>query len=382
MKVKWVVFSVLAAFFVSSANPIRQAVAAGLNTRDIDTVRNKTVLDNKDLFVIDNFLAEAIRELVKTRDFTSIAALRGEILRRRSPQPQYTEQFSESALKYITSALEETSRFPEDRRIKVAVNLLILIDGMEDLRLADLAIARLKDKNTIIRYWAVHCLTNPAIAKRLNAGGTANAKIARLFADRLKEIVDISNPDTLALTANFAGDINISQAEELLLQIADSRTKKYAGWTVEYELLDGTILKLLEGKISSAPGGSGKSAVRFAQLYSFTIQRYVKGSGAASGGLTETQKQQLASVLVETEDKCIGKLLGRPQTTIKKAVERNDYAAILKEHNRLLGDATKAGELVSKLNFDYGTASDGRKRTSPLSLPAPPPPRIPGGPKK
>lgn len=379
MKVKWVVFSVLAAFFVSSANPIRQAVAAGLNTRDIDTVRNKTVLDNKDLFVIDNFLAEAIRELVKTRDFTSIAALRGEILRRRGPQPQYTEQFSESALKYITSALEETSRFPEDRRIKVVVNLLILIDGMEDLRLADLAIARLKDKNTIIRYWAVHCLTNPGIVKQLNAGGTVNAKIARLFADRLKEIVDISNPDTLALTANFAGDINISQAEELLLQIADSRTRKYAGWTVEYELLDGTILKLLGGKISSAPGGSGKSAVRFAQLYSFAIQRYVKGSGATSGGLTKTQKQQLASVLVETEDKCIGKLLGRPQTTIKKAVERNDYAAILQEHNRLLGDATKAGELASKLNFDYGTAGDGRKRTSPLPLPGPPPKKtVPG----
>jgi hypothetical protein len=38
----------------------------------------------------------------------------------------------------------------------------------------------------------------------------------------------------------------------------------------------------------------------------------------------------------------------------------------------LLGDATKAGELSSNLNFDYGTASDGGKRTAPLPLPEPP----------
>jgi hypothetical protein len=43
----------------------------------------------------------------------------------------------------------------------------------------------------------------------------------------------------------------------------------------------------------------------------------------------------------------------------------------------LLGDATKAGELASKLNFDYGTAGDGRKRTSPLPLPGPPPKKTP-----
>jgi hypothetical protein len=147
------------------------------------------------------------------------------------------------------------------------------------------------------------------------------------------------------------------------------RIKKYAGWTVEYELLDEAILKLLDSKIASGSGGSVKSAVRFGQLYSFAIQRYVKGREL----LIATQKRQLASVLVETEDKCVGRILGRLQSTIKKAVERDDFTAIVEEHNRLLGDGTRAGELSSKLNFDYGTASGGGKRTAPLPLPAPPP---------
>jgi len=369
MKVKGAVFAVLAAFF-ASATGLSWAV---VDTRAIDAVRDKTVLENKDLFIIDNFLSEAVREISKTRDFASIAKVRMDIISRRSPQPQYSQQFSESAQKYIFAAFEAALQLPEERRTKLMVNLLILVDGLEDLRLADLAIAKLKDNNTIIRYWAVHCITNEVIAKQLNTGGSANVKIARLFLERLKEVVDSSSPEIIGLIAKFAGDINIPQGEEMLVQIADMRMKKYASWTVEYELLDGVILKLLDSKIASGSGSksSDKSAaaVRFGQLYSFAIQRYVKGRGS----LTDTQKRQLASVLVETEDKCVGRILGAPQSIIKKAVERDDYAAIVVEHNRLLGDAKQAGELSSKLNFDYGTTSDGRKRTAPPPLPAPPP---------
>ena len=369
MKVKGAVFAVLAAFF-ASATGLSWAV---VDTRAIDAVRDKTVLENKDLFIIDNFLSEAVREISKTRDFASIAKVRMDIISRRSPQPQYSQQFSESAQKYIFAAFEAALQLPEERRTKLMVNLLILVDGLEDLRLADLAIAKLKDNNTIIRYWAVHCITNEVIAKQLNTGGSANVKIARLFLERLKEVVDSSSPEIIGLIAKFARDINIPQGEEMLVQIADMRMKKYASWTVEYELLDGVILKLLDSKIASGSGSksSDKSAaaVRFGQLYSFAIQRYVKGRGS----LTDTQKRQLASVLVETEDKCVGRILGAPQSIIKKAVERDDYAAIVVEHNRLLGDAKQAGELSSKLNFDYGTTSDGRKRTAPPPLPAPPP---------
>ena len=165
MGVKYAIFAVLAAFLFLAVS----SVYAAVNTREVDKVRSKAVLDSGDLQIIDSFVAEAVRELVKTNDFTSIAKVRTVILSRsssskNSAQAQYAEQFSESAYKYISSSLKQASRLtPEEHKLKVMVNLLILVDGLEDLRLADLAIELLNDDNTVVRYWAVHSITNSGI---------------------------------------------------------------------------------------------------------------------------------------------------------------------------------------------------------------------------
>ena len=76
------------------------------STIDIELVRDKTVLDDRDREIIDAFLAESIGDFLTTRDFTSIAKLRAIILNnQKSKQPnqnQYADQFSESAHKYIS----------------------------------------------------------------------------------------------------------------------------------------------------------------------------------------------------------------------------------------------------------------------------------------
>ena len=108
-------------------------------------------------------------------------------------------------------------------------------------------------------------------------------------------------------------------------------------------------------------------AQRFAQLYSYAIQRYAMGQDL----LNTTQKHHLASVLVETEKSCVSVLLESPQVGVKRAVEQGDYRVLLLEHNRLLGDETKPGQLPLKLNFNYGMTSD-VPRTAPLVLPEPP----------
>ena len=64
MKIKWVIIAVLVAFLILVINPGSRAV----NTRDVDNVRKKQVLDNDDLKIIDDFLAEAVQELVRERD--------------------------------------------------------------------------------------------------------------------------------------------------------------------------------------------------------------------------------------------------------------------------------------------------------------------------
>ena len=259
----------------------------------------------------------------------------------------------------------------------VTTNLLILIDGLDSPRLTDLAIGKLKDKNTIVRYWAVHCLTNPNIIKKLNGGGTSNLRLARRITDELKGLVESSSPEVISLIVKFAAEVNIQETENLLVQIADMRIKKYTDWTVEYELLDSDILKSLSSKIATTEPGESESATnsgnsdiarRFGQLYSYVIQRYVKGKEF----LSDTQKNQLVSVMVETEDKCISKLTGRIQTGIRRAIEQDDTIALLQEHDRLLGDETTQGQLPLKLKFDYGNTSGSRKSTAPLALKEPP----------
>ncbi|GAH72491.1 unnamed protein product, partial [marine sediment metagenome] len=249
-----------AAFLVLVMHSGSEAV----NTRGIDRVRNKGVLDSRDFQIIDDFVNEAVRELVRTRDFSSVATTRSVILSRRSSktsvQAQYAERFSRSAYKYISSGFQEAEKLtPEGRKLKVKVNLLILMDGLRDVRLAELAIGMLKDKNTVIRYLAVRSITNAGIVKQLNSGGADNSKLARLIVERLGEPPLLSYeskkgggcPEVIRLMAEFAAGVNIAQGEDLLGRIADMRMKRYVDWTVKYELLDAAILRLLFEKISS-----------------------------------------------------------------------------------------------------------------------------------
>ncbi|MFZ0033830.1 MAG: hypothetical protein WAK60_02425 [Sedimentisphaerales bacterium] len=371
MNDKSMIFVVLGVAFLTLAI---NSGAVAVDTSKIDICCHKEVLDNDDLQIIDNFVADAVDELAKTEDFTSIAKIRTVILSRStsskdSAKAQYAAQFSESAHKYISKSLEAAKELtPAERRFRVILNLFILADSLQDPRLSDLAMKWLNDEDKAIRYWAVHSITNAGIIERLNSKEAANLELAGKITEQLKKVVERSNPETLALMAEFAAKVDIPEGEELLLQIADMRIKRYADWMVEYELLDGDILRLLDSKIPSESMSKPDVGRRFGQLYSYAIQRYIKGQDV----LSDTQKSQLASVLVETEMSYISKRLKVSQSVIKNAVEQNDYTALLQEHNRLLGDETKAGQLPLKLNFDYGKAPDGSRRIAPLALPEPP----------
>jgi len=375
MKIKWLIFAVLVAFFLVL---LMNSGSVAVSTREVDNVRKKAVLDNSDLKIIDDFLAQAIQELVQTRDFTTIAKIRTVILSRQSTQGQYAQQFSESARRHIATGFQQAQELRRPERITaVMINLLILMDGLHDLGLADQAMAMLKNENMVIRYWAVHCLSNTNILTQLNAATNSNQ--ASAIAAQLKDLIENSTPEIVVLIAQFAAGVDIPEAEQLLIQIADLRIKQYADWTVKYELYDSAILKYLSSKIpllSESPVGllpttidtKPEIARRFAQLYSYAIQRYIKGASI----LNDTQKSHLSTVLVETEDKCIGRLLGNPQLTIRRARERQNAQAILDEHDRLLGTATIPGQLPTTLKFDYSTTTTGPKRTAPLPLPEPP----------
>ncbi|MBN2136915.1 MAG: hypothetical protein JW720_03835 [Sedimentisphaerales bacterium] len=357
------IYVALAMLFSLTAASSSKAV----DTTAIDAVRKKEVLAQQDLQIIDGFWAAGVEELVRTREFTDIARLRTILLSRQSTQKQYAQQFSASALTHITSGLRLASTLPPEVRVKVTMNLLILIDGLADLRLVNLSAASLANRSPVVRYWAVHSLTNPRIIAQLSAGGAAGAQRARVIAEKLEELVGAGEPEILALILQFADGVKISQTEELLLKIADERIRQYAAWKVKYELLDSTVLNLLSDKMIAGSTKTSAVAYRFAQLYSCAFQRYIVGQSI----LSDVQKGHLASVLVGTEANCIVKLLGAPQSTIKRAIERGDAAALSAEHNKLLGVDTKAGALAAKVNFVYGPDASGKSRNAPFSLPMP-----------
>ncbi|MHC4435118.1 MAG: hypothetical protein ACYTBS_25065, partial [Planctomycetota bacterium] len=256
MKVKLAFSAVLVVFLALGTDSSVMAA----DTRAIDAVLKKTVLDAQDFKVIDDFLAEAVPELVRERDFTTIARNRSVIISRKGQQPQYVQQFIQSALKHIQAGFGRAQQLStEQRKTNVVINLLILIDGLEDLALADLALARVKDENAVVRYWAVHCLTSPAIVQQLNAGVASNPAPAAGIAGQLRDVVDTSSAETLALIARFAATVNIPQGEGLLLQVADVRIRRYANWTVRHELFEIALLRLLESQLplsSQGPGGA------------------------------------------------------------------------------------------------------------------------------
>jgi hypothetical protein len=241
----------------------------------------------------------------------------------------------------------------------------MLLDDLADLRLINLSLKYVDDKNAVISYWAVHCVTNPAIINKLNPGKEPDT--ARQIVRRLDEIIPVAEPETLGLIATFGGSVKIPDGADLLLKVADRRIASYADWSVKYELLDAAILQLLVDKMEPTNSGRAAAGRRFGQLYSYVFQRYIKGDKT----LNKTQKEQLATVLVETEKNCLPKLLKKQSNAIKKAVDAGDLNALQAEHNNLLGDGTKRGLLAAEANFDYGKAADGSQLKAPLVLAEP-----------
>ena len=343
---------------------------AQVDSRRIDEVLAKSVLTQEDFAIIDAFVDTAVGRLVRTIDFTDVATTRAQILNRRGTQAQYAERFAEALERELAEGFQyaRTEIGDARRRFKVFTNLLILINELSDPRLIDLAIQMIPHENSAVRYWAMRAATNPAAWAKLNQDRTAAGQTAGRIVEASGNVVESSSPEVLHLMAQFAGQRNTEAARQLLARVADARIRRYADWDVEYELVDTAILRLLCDRITAGGTANPELAKRFAQLYSFAIQRYIRGS--RENALKEISKNYLAAVLAETEEQCIGRLLGTPQAGIQRALQAADLAALQAEHDRLLGGPNQPGSIPSRFNFSYG--SGGNARQTPLDLPEPP----------
>ncbi|MBN2129290.1 MAG: hypothetical protein JW741_07320 [Sedimentisphaerales bacterium] len=365
MNAKRAVFAIIVGGLVLAFSISRAVV----DTSGIETVKGKNVLTQQDLQIIDDFMDDAVGDIVRTVDFTEVAKIRTIILNYQSTQAQYANQYSQSAYARISAGLQEARGISDPaRRFKVMANLLILIDSLGYPQLADLAVAMISHENNAVRYWAVRSATSPSLWAKLGQNQSGAAQLAgRIFAD-CSAVVDSSSPEVLNLMAEFAGRHATPGAEQLLVRVADTRISRYADWSVRYELVDGTVLRLLSDKLASGSAAKPELGKRFGQLTSFVIQRYIKGQQL--GVLPANSRDYLASVVAEVENKCLSKLMGASQATLTMALQENNINALQAEHDRLLGAGNQAGALVGRLNFTYGPAGSGR--STPLTLPDPP----------
>lgn len=364
MSFKRAVFVLLVAGLVLAMFSVSRAV---VDLRRIKEVHGKSVLTQQDMQVIDEFMQDAVEDLVRTTDFTQISKIRATILTYQSPQAQYAQQYSESALKHITAGMQEARADirDENTRFKVIANLLILIDSLKDPRLINLAINEIRHPNNAVRYWAVRAVSDAELWGKLSQNQAAASQLADRILAECSQAVEGSSPEVLRLMAEFAGRFNTAPAQRLLTQVADARIASYADWSVSYELMDGAVLAALCEKLTAGGTPNPDLAQRFGQLLSFVMQRYIQGLG--QGVLKPTSANYLVSVMIDTEEKCLGRLLGAPQMNIRRAIEAGDLNALQAEHDRLLGTGGQAGTLSAKLNISYGP--EGQSQTTPLSLP-------------
>jgi len=373
MKAKHVILAILLVFSVWMVS----GEVAAIETRRLDRVRDKSVLNQQDMEIIEGFIAGAVSELVNTADFSSISDIRQTIVVRRksnrkSAQIQYSEQFTVSAQRHISVALAEAESLSSSlRSFRVTTNLLMLIDELGYPQLSGLALERTNSRNKVVRYRAIHAVTNSRVIEQINSGKADTVQPGVLIVQKLRELIDDASAQELELITDFAASVKMPQATRLLIGIADMRIKKYEIWTVDDMLLDATILKALCELAVEKSNDAPALGRRFGLLYSYAMQKYIRH---LRGGdfLSESQKQQLASVLVETERSCIGMVLKAPQLIIRKAVGNGDYKTLVQQHDELLGTENKAGKVPAKLGFDYGEKDSNGTGTAPPELPPKP----------
>ena len=342
---------------------------AALDTFEIDKICKKDVLDAKDLAAIDKFVAYSIDRMLTVEDFSMIGDIRMTIVGRAhsthsSADIQYNPQFSAAMAKNLSRAFEKIKQMSEpDKKATLNMNFLILLDNLHDMRLADFSIKMLDNENVCVRYWAVRSLTNSAALEQFNTSKAPPDLLQTLLRNFSQSMASENSPEIIEQIAQFCAAINSPEVHNLLFQIADARIKRYETCTVDNTAVDGTILKLLAEKITPGSDTAG-IARRFGQLYSYTMQLYIKNKNV----LGSAKKAELASTLALTETRALGRL-GISQSGIKKALERDNEQAVQSEHDALFGDGKTAGRLSSVVNIEY-VNPDGSKRTWPAELPA------------
>lgn len=339
------------------------------DTRAVDAIRKKDILANEDFTAIKSFVQSAVSDIVYLEDLTKSGSVRSVLVSRKSSistvaKEQYEKAFNEAIIDLIPKAIDEAQTVDDGLKAdSITVNLLILVNELANIEFVPLVSGYFTSSNNSQKYAALSCLVDKNVIEQFNASGSNAAVISKSVCEKLSNIINSdSNPAITSLIVDFAGQVIGSDATGLLLLIADKRIQEYRDWVVKEEIIDSKLLEYLGKRAKSAVSQDDKAILisRFAQLYSYAFQRYDKGSDI----LSDTQKGQLITVLVATEQGVLSDIMGSSLSNVKKAIEKRDNRALMTAHDFILGTKESKGALSEIINFDYGSNPD-----EPLTAP-------------
>ena len=351
-----------------------------IDTEAIDQVLKKgdsgQMLDDDDQQTIADFWDQAIEEMLITEDLNEIVEIKSVILSKksRSTSGDYYNAFTQAAKETITAALKELNTWDNaEVREHIKINLLILAAQIQSMKLIDFAFQGLDAQSAIVRYWSVKAITGDFVVERLNSEIISDEDIVeRIFSAIDNVIKNEHSGEIFELAINLLTKLDSAEAKQLMLEAVDRRLEAYENWTVSCEIMDTAVLTSVGNEILTETKAAKKAELtqKFAQLYSYIMQRYIIGKNT----LIDTQKQELASVMIHIEHNMLGKLLEKPQSSIKRAIEKRSITSLKREHDTLLGTSSLTGELARKIEFDYGKNPGGRSINAPKTLLYPPAP--------
>ncbi|MCK4999295.1 MAG: hypothetical protein KAS23_07165 [Anaerohalosphaera sp.] len=365
---------------------IAGSIADAASTDQIDDFRAKALnaaraLTDSEAQIIENFISSSFDEMLNSFEISEILAIKTSIVSRKGPSKPtgYSNAYNKFLEKNLRSVAGEINALESSsRKNQLLVNLIVLAAETKSYDLADFALTMIDSDNVVVRYWAVKCIANKTVIAQFNSVSESDNELNNAIIAAFDKLLDAeSSPEILGLLATFAAQSTDSMVEDMLIKVVDKRIKKYEDWTVKNEFVDSNLLKRLTDKMIAykTSAANARWSMRFAQLYSYIVQRYIAGADI----LDEASLEYLKSAIAEAENSSFAKLLGRTQPVIKKALEKKDPGQLKKEIDSLLGSASRQGRLAYEFKYDYGKNSSGQSITAPKKLPAPPSPQADTG---
>jgi hypothetical protein len=364
--------------FLLTALGLMGAIGWAVPTDEISSLRQRvlaqgTALTEPDRAVIDKFWRVALDALLLSEEPGQLVSIRRQIQQERGPEllSLYATAYVQMGRSHLQTAFETVSGWAASpKKTLVERNLIILSAQLESPLLAEIGLERLAHPDDVVRYWAVKTVAGTAVAQQLTDAASGDTiltdKIIKALADRVSQEPSL---DIVRNIITFAAIVNRDEARNILIAVAQRRIKTYSEWKVQNEEFDTVLLKTIGQMVLSERESETRAAMArgFAELYSLVVQRYM----AASGQLSDEQKKAILTVIAEIENNITIKVLGvTPPTALIRAIQRG--TGLDREYETLFGSEQRAGEFQTRLKFDFGKTADGKAKTAPPKLPAPP----------